>query len=150
MQRIATTILLGILGIAAVLIASSVIHKSFARNHVTDSSNQLVADVSPKERHMLKLVDVAGCRDEVVAGQEAKLSVSSSRIARQELARREDLVIGYCKCRFSEAEAFMTKREMVTQWLSASAAFSDPLPSDTRARLDQAVEDCAQKFGLRT
>ena len=132
------------------LIASSVIHNGFARNHVADGSNQLVANVPLKERHMLKLVDVAGCHDEVVAGQEAKLSASSSRIARQELASREDIVIGYCKCRFSEAKSFMTEREMVTQWLSASAAFSDPLPSDTRAKLDQVVEDCAGKYGLRT
>jgi hypothetical protein len=150
MHRAVRTVFFGILGVAAVLVAASVIHNGFARNHVADGSNQLVANVPLKERHMLKLVDVAGCHDEVVAGQEAKLSASSSRIARQELASREDIVIGYCKCRFSKAKSFMTEREMVTQWLSASAALSDPLPSDTRAKLDQVVEDCAGKYGLRT
>jgi hypothetical protein len=145
MKRIA----LPIMGVAAIVLATS-LYVASAGSHVTDSSSLLVVDVSPKERHVLKLVDVAGCRDQVVAGQEARLSASSSRIERQELARQVDLVDKYCKCKFSGTETFMTKREMVTGWLSASASFSEPLPADTRAKLDQVVDDCAAKFGLRT
>jgi hypothetical protein len=146
MQRIAV----GIVGVAGILLAAASVYVTSAGSHATDSSSQLVVNASPKERHALKLVDVAGCRDEVVAGQEKRLDSSSSRIERQELARQTDLVAKYCTCKFRETETFMTKREMVTQWLSASAGFSEPLPTDTRARLDQVVEECAQKYGLPT
>jgi hypothetical protein len=146
MQRIA----IGIVGSAGILLAATSVYLTSAGSHATDSSSQLVVNVSPKERHALKLVDVAGCRDEVVAGQEKRLEASSSRLERQELARQGGLVAKYCACKFHETETFMTKREMVTQWLSASAAFSEPLPSDTKARLGQVVEECAERYGLPT
>jgi hypothetical protein len=93
---------------------------------------------------------VKACRDEVVAGQDSKLAASYSRVERQELARKADIAAQYCMCKFAGAETFMTKREMVTQWLSASADFSRPLPDGKRAKLDQIAENCAQQYGLGT
>jgi hypothetical protein len=138
-------VIMGAAGLTAILIASAALLRSSVNN-----SSELVVNTSASEHHSLKLVDVKACRDEVVAGQDSKLAASYSRLARQELARKADIVARYCMCKFAGAEVFMTEREMVTQWLSASATFSKPLPGDKGTKLDQIAENCAQQYGLGT
>jgi len=146
MQRIA----MSTVGVAAILVATAYFHQCSAGTQAAAGPHQIVADVPALERDLLMQVDVKGCRDQVIAGQEDRLSASSSRIERQELARQGELIAKYCTCKFHETETFLTKGEMITQWLSAQATLSDPLPKDTRAKLDKVIEDCAERYGLRT
>jgi len=140
-------VILSVAGLAALLTAATLAHRG---SIVADAPDEIVANTPVMEHRMLELADVATCRDEVVAGQDRTLEASMSRRARQDLAGKPGLVAHYCECKFAGTAAFMSKREMVTQWLSASAAFSDPFPHETRAKLDHVAENCAQRYGLAT
>jgi hypothetical protein len=144
-------IIIGVAAVAALLVASAAMYRSSAIGHATGSSwTELVVNTPASEHHLLKQVDVASCRDQAIAGQDRTLAASSSRLERQDLAQKAGVVVEYCRCKFAGTEAFMTKSEMVTQWLSASASLSDSFPHDTRAKLDQVAETCAEQYGLRT
>jgi hypothetical protein len=138
------------LPLAAILMGTAAFLKASAGHVSKDGSDKLVIDIPEGEHALIEHVDLAGCRDQVVAGQETQLYASSSRAERHELASEPELVAKYCNCKFEAAETFMTKRQMVTNWLSASAASSKPLPSAIRKRFEQVIEDCAQAYGLRT
>jgi hypothetical protein len=145
MQRIA----LAIAAAVAVLSAALVFQTTARAHHATDSSSMLVANIGEPERDLLKLVDVSDCKDQAVAGQETQLEASGSKVAREELAQHRELVAQYCQCKFRHTAKFMTKDEMIKQWLTTASGFSEPLSPRSKGRLDQVVENCAQKYGLR-
>ncbi|MFI4995027.1 MAG: hypothetical protein ACHQAQ_04490 [Hyphomicrobiales bacterium] len=143
MQRIA----LAIAAAAAVVSAALVFHS--AAHHTTDSSSMLVANIVEPERDLLKLADVSDCKDQAVAGEETRLDASGSKMAREELAQHREFVAHYCECKFHHTAKFMTKDEMIKQWLTTSSGFSEPLSPQSKGRLDRVVENCALKYGLR-
>jgi hypothetical protein len=144
MQRIALAI-----AAAAVISAAFVFHTAARAHHTTDSSSMLVANIGEPERDLLKLVDVSDCKDQAVAGEETRLEASGSKAARQELVQHREFVAKYCQCKFHHTAKFMTKDEMIKQWLTTSSGFSEPLSPKSKGRLDRVVENCALKYGLR-
>jgi hypothetical protein len=114
-----------------------------------DTSNMLVAAIGESERSRLELADVSDCRGQALAGQEPGLGASSSKQAREDLGRHSDLVAEYCECKFRGTARFMTKGEMVKQWLSTTAGLREPLSARTKERLDRVVANCASEYGLR-
>jgi hypothetical protein len=146
MQRI----IMSVAGLTALFVVSAAVYRSAAIGRATERLSELVVNAPPSEHRLLEQVDIASCRDEAIAGQDRTLAASSSRLERQDLAQKAGIVVEYCRCKFAGTEAFMTKSEMVTQWLSASASLSDSFPRDTRAKLDQVALSCAEQYGLKT
>jgi hypothetical protein len=142
--------IMGALAVAAMLVVGGSICASFSPSAGPSAANPVVADMAPRERDLIQQIEVADCRESVVAGREARLDASDSRQGRSELLQNADLVAQFCGCKFEATSRFLTKREVVTRWLSPDAAAKDRLSVKGEAGLDRAVDDCAEKFGLRT
>jgi len=139
--------LLSIAGLMAILIVCAVVYRA-APDHRTGENSEFVVNAPASEHNSLKQVDFEACRSEVLAGQDLAVRASQSRVERQRLAQETGVVARYCMCKFAGAEKITTKREMVTQWLSASKLVSSEPKCESCAKLDQIAENCAQKYGL--
>ncbi|SEC88576.1 hypothetical protein SAMN05444161_2036 [Rhizobiales bacterium GAS191] len=147
MKRI---IIVGVTAVAAILLVTGSICAQFGAGGAPTASNQIVASMAPGERDLIRRIDVADCRERVVAGQESSLDASDSQEGRSGLKQQLGLVVKFCDCKFEATSSLLTKGDVVTRWLSPETSADELLPVRGREELDGAVRDCAEKFGLRT
>jgi hypothetical protein len=141
------------IAIMAALFATGSLYADFMPGIGQSQSSRVVAALPTDERNLMHRIDVADCRDGTVAGLEPVLYASEWREERRELARAPELVARFCECRFEASSQLLTKSELVSRWLTASAMTGGRPPGgETKAgsRVTRLVRDCAETSGLRT
>jgi len=152
MKRI---VIVGATAVVALLLVTGSICAQFVAGIAAGRPNQLgsshlVAGLSPGERDLIRQVDIADCRARVVAGQETGLEAGDTAWERGSLMREPSLVVSLCSCKFEATAQFLTKEDMVTNWLSSTSPAHGGYSTKTQAIVDGALRDCAQSVGLRT
>ena len=138
----------GLAAFAAVLLAVGSI--SVGLTLTQNPAREVIARISDGEREQIRWIDIADCRNRVLAGQDSRLDASDSRDGRAELARHIDQVVQYCGCAFEAGSHLLTKDDVIKQWSAEGRAFKGALTARGRALLDQSVRTCAEEAGFRT
>jgi hypothetical protein len=138
----------GFMALAAALLVAGSISVQLAQ--IRNPSRELIAQLGDKEREQIRSIEVADCRNRVIAGQDSRLAASDSPMGRAELARHFDQVVQYCGCAFEASSHLLTKDNVVRQWTGQGQAFAGALSADASALLDQSARICAEEAGLRT
>jgi hypothetical protein len=112
---------------------------------------EVIARIDGRERDQIRSIEVAACRDSVLAGQDSRLAASDSVAGRAELARHLDEVVEYCGCTFEAGSHLLTKEDIIKHWAAEGRTYQEgALTGEKRALFDQSARICAEESGLRT
>jgi len=140
---------IGLGALAFILLVTGSIDAKLQASRSPGVTDQTIASLAPRQRELIRQIEVNDCRDRVISGRDSRLDASDSPEGRSELRQNSDLVASYCGCKFDASSGFLTQRDVVTRWLSSGAA-QVPTEDAASAPLDRVARDCAETLGLRT
>ena len=66
------------------------------------------------------------------------------------MLREPGLVAEFCGCKFEATARFLTKGDLVMNWLSPAGSAGGAYRNTGHREVDGAIDECAETFGLRT